>query len=82
VDAGWSVVITNEFASVEIRVVEHGNGRQAILTDRRSGASRLVDVLALEGLVRVPESLIDTLTDPALAELPEDTGCQVIWDVP
>lgn len=74
------MVVTNEFASVEIRVVEHGNGRQALLTDRRSGASRLVDVLALEGLIRAPESLIAALTDPALAELPDEGACRLAWD--
>lgn len=60
-----SVVVTNEFASVEIRVDQHGNGPSAWVTDRRSGVSRRIDPLALEGLVWAPEHVIASLADPS-----------------
>jgi hypothetical protein len=59
-----SVVVTNEFASVEIRVDTHANGPAAWVTDRRSGACRRVDPLVLEGLVWAPEHIIASLADP------------------
>ena len=59
-----SVVVSNEFASVEIRVDQHANGSSAWVTDRRSGVSRRIDPLALEGLVWVPEHIIASLADP------------------
>ena len=59
-----SVVVTNEFASVEIRVEQRANGPQAWVTDRRSGVSRRIDPLALEGLVWAPEQFIASLADP------------------
>lgn len=59
-----SVVVTNEFASVEIWVDEHANGPLAWVTDRRSGVSRRIDPLALEGLVWAPEHIIASLADP------------------
>ena len=58
------VVVTNEFASVEIRVDQHANGPMAWVTDRKSGVSRKIDPLALEGLVWAPEHLIASLADP------------------
>ena len=60
-----SVVVTNEFASVEIRIDQHANGTLAWVTDRRSGVSRRIDPLALEGLVWVPEHIIASLADPS-----------------
>jgi hypothetical protein len=62
------IVVGNEFASVEVAVQRRGNGEQAIVTDLRSGVSRRIDVLALEGLVRAPEWLICSLVDPATGE--------------
>ncbi|MEN3362604.1 MAG: hypothetical protein V7637_6586 [Mycobacteriales bacterium] len=59
-----SVVITNEFASVAIRVDQHSNGPLAWVTDRRSGVSRRIDPLALEGLVWAPDHIIASLADP------------------
>jgi hypothetical protein len=59
-----SVIVTNEFASVEIRVEQRANGAQAWVTDRRSGVSRRIDPLALEGLVWAPEHVIASLADP------------------
>ena len=58
------VVITNEFASVEIRVDQLPNGPLALVTDRKSGMTRKIDPLALEGLVWAPDSLIESLADP------------------
>lgn len=62
------VTVTNEFASIEISVDECGNGQQPRITDRRSGASRRVDLLALEGLTRAPDWLIDVLADPGFPD--------------
>lgn len=63
-----SVVVTNEFASVEIRIDEHDNGPLAWVTDRRSGVSRRIDPLALEGLVWAPEEVIASLADPGFRQ--------------
>lgn len=65
---GQGVVIANEFASIEFRVDDRGNGARAEIIDRRSGASRDIDVLALEGLVWAPEWVVTTLADPGIAE--------------
>lgn len=62
------IVVANEFASIEFRVNDWGNGARAQIIDRRSGASRDIDVLALEGLVWAPEWVVTTLADPGLAE--------------
>ena len=59
-----SVTITNEFASVEIRIDQRSNGPAAWITDRRSGVSRRIDPLVLEGLVWAPEHIISLLADP------------------
>jgi hypothetical protein len=59
-----SVVVTNEFASVEIRIGQNTDGQCAWVTDRRSGVTRKIDPLVLEGLVWAPESLIASLADP------------------
>ncbi len=59
-----SLVVTNEFASVEIRVDRHSTGPIAWVTDRRSGVSRRIDPLALEGLVWAPDHMITALADP------------------
>jgi hypothetical protein len=59
-----SVVVTNEFASVEIWVDQLANGPLAYVTDRKSGVTRKIDPLALEGLVWAPDSLIESLADP------------------
>ena len=59
-----SVVVTNEFASVEIRIDQLANGQLAYVTDRKSGVTRKIDPLALEGLVWAPDSLIESLADP------------------
>ena len=59
-----SVVVTNEFASVEIRIDQLASGPTAWVTDRKSGVSRKIDPLALEGLVWAPASLIESLADP------------------
>ena len=59
-----SVVVTNEFASVEIRVDQQANGPTAWVTDRKSGVTRRIDPLALEGLVWAPDHLIESLADP------------------
>ncbi|MGH3200831.1 MAG: hypothetical protein ACRDP5_02050 [Streptosporangiaceae bacterium] len=59
-----SVIVTNEFASVEVRIEQHANGPVAWVTDRRSGVSRRVDPLVLEGLVWAPEHIIASLADP------------------
>jgi len=59
-----SVVVTNEFASVEIRVEERANGPSALVTDRRSGVCRRIDPLVLQGLVWAPEHIIAELADP------------------
>lgn len=72
-----SLVVSNEFASVEVRVETRGNGKQALVTDRRSGASRWIDVVALEGLVWAPEWVVAALADPGLADTtegPQDEG--------
>jgi len=66
------LTITNEFASVEICVQESGNGVEAVVTDRRSGTSRRIDVLAFEGLVWAPRWFIDSLADPGLRELADE----------
>jgi hypothetical protein len=63
-----SVIITNEFASVEIRVDQRPNGPLAWVTDRRSGVSRRIDPLALEGLVWAPAHIIASLADPGLRQ--------------
>jgi hypothetical protein len=60
-----SVVAANEFASVEIRVDQHASGLAVWLTDRRSGVSRRIDPLVLEGLVWAPEHIIASLADPS-----------------
>lgn len=60
------IVAGNEFASVEISVEPVGNGEAVLVKDRRSGLSRRVDVVALEGLVWAPEWLIAWLADPSL----------------
>ena len=59
-----SVVVTNEFASVEIRIDQNNNGPTAWVTDRKSGVTRKIDPLALEGLVWAPDYLIESLADP------------------
>ena len=59
-----SVVVTNEFASVEIRVDQQFNGPTAWVTDRKSGVTRRIDPLALEGLVWAPDYLLESLADP------------------
>lgn len=61
-----SVIVTNEFASVEIeiRADQHSNGPSAWVTDRRSGVTRKIDPLALEGLVWAPDHVIASLADP------------------
>ena len=59
-----SLVVSNEFASVEIRVDRNGTGPLAWVTDRRSGVSRRIDPLALEGLIWAPDHLIAALADP------------------
>ena len=59
-----SLVVTNEFASVEIRVDRRDSGPLAWVTDRRSGISRRIDPLALEGLVWAPDHIIAALADP------------------
>jgi hypothetical protein len=64
VKSNGRLVITNEFASVEIRVDELGHGPLAYVTDRKSGVTRKIDPLALEGLVWAPDSLIESLADP------------------
>jgi len=66
VTSSASVVITNEFASVSIRVDQHSHGPLAWVTDRRSGVSRRIDPLALEGLVWAPDHIIASLADPDL----------------
>lgn len=71
--------ISNEFASVEIRLESSANGVIAWFTDRRSGASRQIDVLALEGLVWAPDAMLAALADPVLFELPADQQCHVVW---
>jgi len=53
---------------MEFRVNDRGNGVRAEIIDRRSGASRDIDVLALEGLVWAPEWIVTTLADPGIAE--------------
>jgi hypothetical protein len=58
------VVVSNEFASVEIRVDQRANGSLAWVTDRRSGVTRRIDPLALEGLVWAPDHVIESLADP------------------
>lgn len=65
-----SIVIENEFGSIELRLCRHGNGDEVVVTDRRSGASRTLDVLALEGLVWAPEWVMARLADPGLPERP------------
>ena len=62
--ADGSVVVTNEFASVEIRITQHATGPFAYVIDRKSGVTRKIDPLALEGLVWAPDSLIQSLADP------------------
>jgi hypothetical protein len=64
VKSNGSVVVTNEFASVEIRIDQNNNGPTAWVTDRKSGVTRKIDPLALEGLVWAPDSLIESLADP------------------
>lgn len=59
-----SLVVTNEFASVEIRIDHRATGPLAWVTDRRSGISRRIDPLALEGLVWAPDHIIAVLADP------------------
>jgi hypothetical protein len=59
-----SVVITNEFASVEVRVDDNASGPIAWVTDRKSGVSRQIDPLALEGLVWAPDEVLVSLADP------------------
>lgn len=61
---GTALAVNNEFASVEICLGKRGNGQLIWLTDRRSGKSRCVDPLALEGLVWAPDWIIDSLADP------------------
>lgn len=74
--------ISNEFASIEIRLESSANGAIALFTDRRTGASRQVDVLALEGLVWAPDAILAALADPVLFELPTDQECHVVWHKP
>ncbi len=62
--AEGSVIVTNEFASVEIRIAQHATGPLAYVTDRKAGLTRKIDPLALEGLVWAPDSLILSLADP------------------
>lgn len=69
-----SIVVTNEFASIELRVEHRGNGAQALVIDRRSGVSRRVDVLALEGLVWAPEWIMASLADPGLGDSRQRAG--------
>jgi len=64
VNRNGSVVVTNEFASVEIRIDQHASGPLAWVTDRKSGVSRRIDPLALEGLVWAPDHIIASLADP------------------
>lgn len=64
--------VANEFGSIELHLRSHGNGDQLVVTDRHSGASRVIDVLALEGLVRAPEWVMAALADPGLSEEPDD----------
>jgi hypothetical protein len=58
------VVVSNEFASVEIRIDQLANGPAAWVTDRKSGATRRIDPLALEGLIWAPDYLLESLADP------------------
>jgi hypothetical protein len=64
VNRNGTVVVTNEFASVEIRIDQRSHGQLAWVTDRKSGISRRIDPLALEGLVWAPDHVIASLADP------------------
>jgi hypothetical protein len=64
VNRNGSVIVTNEFASVEIRIGRHSNGPAAWVTDRKSGITRKVDPLVLEGLVWASEEVLASLADP------------------
>jgi predicted 3-demethylubiquinone-9 3-methyltransferase (glyoxalase superfamily) len=64
VDRNGRLIVTNEFASVEIWIEPHSHSQLAWVTDRKSGVSRRIDPLALEGLVWAPDHVIASLADP------------------
>jgi hypothetical protein len=64
--AGKGVVVGNEFASIEISVVDNGRGRQVVLRDVASGQARRIDPLVLEALVFMSDEAMRALADPNL----------------
>ena len=62
------VVISNEFASIEVRAEAGQNGDVAVIVDRLTGRSRRVDVLLLAWLVTLPEVVMRSLPDPGVSE--------------
>lgn len=66
------LTVSNEFASIEVRVEPGSNGNRLLLTDRRSSVSRPIDLLTLEGLIWAPEWVMASLADPGLGEFVDD----------
>ena len=64
--AGKGVVVGNEFASIEISVIDNGRGRQVVLRDPVSGRARRIDPLVLEALVYMSDEAMRALADPNL----------------
>lgn len=60
------IVVGNEFAMVEISVIDNGRGRQAVLRDVSSGQARRIDPLVLEALVYMSDDAMQALADPNL----------------
>lgn len=63
---GKGIVVGNEFASIEISVIDNGRGRQAVLREVSSGQARRIDPLILEALIFMSDEVMQSLADPNL----------------
>jgi hypothetical protein len=64
--------IASEFASVEVRVDNEGNGPRLRVEDLRTGRVGYLDALELETLAWLPEGALHKLLDPSFHRWRDD----------
>jgi hypothetical protein len=67
-------VVGSEFAQVQVRLDNSGNGPRLRLEDLRTGRVRYLDALELETIIWLREGHLRRLLDPAADRWREDAG--------
>lgn len=67
------MIISNEFAAVDVEIDEGANGPRLKIEDLETGAKTFLDPLELQSLVWVPHRDFEPFLDPSAYRWKEDT---------